>query len=60
METLAAASPTAVAVVIRRDQSTSVAPALLAGIGSAAGVETEAEVRVASGSGVVPVAGEAC
>jgi hypothetical protein len=47
VETLAAASPTASAAVVRRDGSTSVTPALSAAAGSAAGVVPEAAVAVA-------------
>ena len=56
METLAAASPTAAAAVMRRDASTSVAPALLAGTGSAAGMMPGAAVPVAATSAVTLVA----
>jgi len=48
LETLTAASPTAAASGMRRDGSASVAPALSAGAGSAAGVVPEAAVPVAA------------
>ena len=47
VETLAAASPTAAAAVMRRDGSTSVAAALSTGSGSPAGVVREAAVTTA-------------
>ena len=56
VETLAAASPTAAAVVMHIDGLTSVGAALSAGAGSAAGVVPEAAVPVVTGSAVALVA----
>ena len=55
LETLAAGSPAAAAAVMRRDGSTSVAPALLAGAGSTDGVAPEATVLFAAGSAIAPM-----
>jgi hypothetical protein len=56
LETPATASPTAAAAVTQRDGSTSFAPALSTGSGSAAGVVPEAAVPVAARSAASLVA----